>query len=115
MAETIDDSRLPQLEHLGDATQFAGKLPVEWSVLDVDARSEGGATFDRQDDGSLLVTGTIPDNDTYTLTAPLPERPVAARAILTAFSTASTPVVSSNVFLRASPGASALRRSASRT
>ena len=26
MAETIEDSRLPQLEQLGDATQFAGKL-----------------------------------------------------------------------------------------
>jgi len=26
MAETIEDTRLPQLEYLGDATQFAGKL-----------------------------------------------------------------------------------------
>ncbi|REK19306.1 MAG: DUF1553 domain-containing protein [Planctomycetota bacterium] len=57
---------------------FAGRLPVEWTVLDVAARSEGGAQFERQDDGSLLVTGEIPANDTYTLTAPLPERPMAA-------------------------------------
>ncbi|CFN66864.1 Uncharacterised protein [Bordetella pertussis] len=40
-------------------------------------------------------------------------RPVAVRAILTAFSTASAPVVKRAVFLAKSPGASWLIRSAS--
>ena len=44
-----------------------------------------------------------------------PGRPVAARAIFTAFSTASAPVVTSSVFLGASPGASAFSFSASST
>ncbi|MCY1534675.1 hypothetical protein D9M68_700550 [compost metagenome] len=39
-------------------------------------------------------------------------RPVEARAILTAFSTASAPVVTKIVFLAKSPGVSAFRRSA---
>jgi len=40
-------------------------------------------------------------------------RPVYSRAIFTAFSTASAPVVTSSVFFGESPGASAFRRSAS--
>ncbi|MNI85044.1 hypothetical protein D3C73_1420020 [compost metagenome] len=42
-----------------------------------------------------------------------PERPVAERAILMAFSTASTPVVKKAVFFRPSMGARRLMRSAS--
>lgn len=44
-----------------------------------------------------------------------PGLPVWARAIFTAFSTASAPVVTSSVFLAQSPGALAFRRSASST
>ena len=44
-----------------------------------------------------------------------PERPVAARAILTAFSTASAPVVNSTVLAGPSMGASAFSRSAKAT
>jgi len=44
-----------------------------------------------------------------------PERPVAPRAILTAFSTASAPVVTNTVFLAKSPGVSPFSRSASAT
>ena len=40
-------------------------------------------------------------------------RPVACRAILTAFSTASAPEFANNVFFGPSPGASAFSRSAS--
>ena len=45
----------------------------------------------------------------------MPGRPVWARAIFTAFSSASAPLLSSNVFLAKSPGASALSFSASAT
>jgi hypothetical protein len=58
--------------------RFAGRLPVDWKVLDLEAKSAGGATFTRLDDASLLVGGTIPENDTYTLTAKLPEQPITA-------------------------------------
>ena len=44
-----------------------------------------------------------------------PGRPVAARAILTAFSTASAPVEKKVVFLACVPGVSSLSRSASVT
>ncbi|MSR48246.1 MAG: DUF1553 domain-containing protein [Planctomycetes bacterium] len=43
---------------------------VSWQVIDhVEARSDGGATFTKQPDGSLLVGGTRPDTDTTTLLA----------------------------------------------
>lgn len=41
-----------------------------WLVLDpVEAKSAGGATFSKLDDGSLLASGTNPDFDTYTFVA----------------------------------------------
>ncbi len=40
--------------------------PATWHILDfVEARSEGGATLTPQDDGSLLASGTNPNNDRY--------------------------------------------------
>ncbi len=42
----------------------------DWIILDViEAQSEGGATLQRQDDGSLLATGKNPDFDKYTFVA----------------------------------------------
>jgi len=44
--------------------------PAEWQVLEpVEMRSAGGATFMRQNDGSILLGGTRPDKDVYTLKA----------------------------------------------
>ena len=41
-----------------------------WLILDaVEYTSQGGATMTKQPDGSLLVTGTNPDFDKYTITA----------------------------------------------
>ena len=40
-----------------------------WLTLEVDAKSHGGATFEKQNDGSLLATGTSPANDKWTFTA----------------------------------------------
>ncbi|MEX0677860.1 MAG: PSD1 and planctomycete cytochrome C domain-containing protein [Pirellulales bacterium] len=59
-------------------SRFTGKLPVDWTVLDVEAQSRGGATFAKLDDGSILVGGEIPSNDDYTLRATLAQRPVSA-------------------------------------
>jgi mono/diheme cytochrome c family protein len=40
---------------------------AQWLVLDqVEAKSAGGATFKKLDDGSFLATEKKPDNDTYT-------------------------------------------------
>lgn len=44
------------------------KPATVWTVLNpIEVRSAGGATFERLDDGSLLVTGENPAEDTYTL------------------------------------------------
>jgi hypothetical protein len=61
-----------------DAAKFKARraaweaaLPkVTWSALEnVEARSAGGATLTRQADGSFLASGTLPEKDTYTITA----------------------------------------------
>ncbi|MDB5390722.1 MAG: hypothetical protein JWM11_6368 [Planctomycetaceae bacterium] len=42
---------------------------AQWLVLDqVEAKSAGGATFKKLEDGSFLATEKKPDNDTYTFT-----------------------------------------------
>lgn len=42
----------------------------QWMILDIaEAKSSGGATLTKQDDGSVLATGKNPDFDTYTLVA----------------------------------------------
>jgi mono/diheme cytochrome c family protein len=40
-----------------------------WLVMDVNAKSHGGTTFQKQPDGSLLATGANPANDKWTFTA----------------------------------------------
>jgi mono/diheme cytochrome c family protein len=53
--------------------QFAGKLEVNWSVLDPSAFSTaGGSTLQKLDDRSLLPGGDRPAVDTYTVTAAAP-------------------------------------------
>ncbi len=47
--------------------------PPQWLTLDnAEAKSEGGATFTRQPDGSFLASGKNVEHDTYTFTAQLP-------------------------------------------
>ena len=47
--------------------------PVAWSTVDAQTFvSVGGATLTKQADGSLLASGTRPDRDTYTISAPSP-------------------------------------------
>jgi mono/diheme cytochrome c family protein len=42
----------------------------QWMILDVaEAKSSGGTTLTKQDDGSILASGKNPDFDTYTLVA----------------------------------------------
>ncbi|HEV3023277.1 MAG TPA: DUF1549 domain-containing protein, partial [Pirellulales bacterium] len=58
---------------------FAGRLEIAWTLLDPhEFVSAGGATITKLDDKSLLVGGIVPDNDTYTITAPLPAGAVTA-------------------------------------
>jgi mono/diheme cytochrome c family protein len=49
-----------------------------WRPLHVTATAESGNTLTPQEDQSLLVTGTAPDKDVYTLTAPLPGERISA-------------------------------------
>ena len=45
-----------------------GLPKVAWKVAEVlQARSQGGATLTSQEDGSILVSGTAPDKDIYTV------------------------------------------------
>ncbi len=47
--------------------------PATWLTLDkAEAKSEGGATFTRQPDGSFLASGKNAEFDTYTFTTPVP-------------------------------------------
>ena len=46
------------------------KQEPKWQTLDVlTFKGSGGETFESQDDGSILVTGPVPDKTTYTVTA----------------------------------------------
>jgi len=44
--------------------------PVKWKTLNPDVfLSSGGATLTRQNDGSILASGTVPDQEHYTVTS----------------------------------------------
>jgi hypothetical protein len=51
---------------------LAGKLMVNWTVLDAAAQSAGGADVTQLGDNSLLIGGKVPSGDTYTASAKLP-------------------------------------------
>lgn len=51
---------------------------AQWTVATATAESEKGATLTALNDGSILATGDIPNDDTYTLTIPLDGTPVSA-------------------------------------
>ncbi len=58
---------------------LTGRRDVEWTVLDpIEFRSRGGATIRKLADGSLLVAGTIPERDTYTVVAGVPPGDITA-------------------------------------
>ncbi len=60
-------SRLAEWEKT-EAASVLSQSP--WIVLDAaNLKSNGGATLTRQDDGSILVSGTNPDTDWFTFTA----------------------------------------------
>lgn len=67
--------QLPQLQKDWES-KFREQLKTvveTWKPLDpTEVRSEGGATFTHEPDGSWLASGTNPPNDTYTVAAPLP-------------------------------------------
>jgi hypothetical protein len=61
-------SRLAAWEKEGGTTADAADRP--WRILDLTAmKSAGGATMTKNPDGSVLVSGTSPDHEVFTLTA----------------------------------------------
>lgn len=60
--------------------KFAGRT-ADWHLLDITASMPAAACSLRQQDGSLLASGTIPATDVYTLTAPLPTGPLTVPRI----------------------------------
>lgn len=65
----FEREELPARQAEWEKTDPAARIGQAWQILDVEAKSAGGATFTKLDDGSLLASGTNPDFDTYTLTA----------------------------------------------
>ncbi len=61
---------------------LAGRLDVYWNVLQPTAQSAGGAEIAKLVDGSLLVGGKIPPNDTYTVSASSPPGGQPIRAVM---------------------------------
>ncbi len=52
---------------------FDGRLGVDWTVLDpIEVRSAAGATMTKLDDKSVLVGGSTPARDTYTVVVDVP-------------------------------------------
>ncbi len=51
---------------------------ASWKIEPVSVNSANGATMDVLDDGSVLATGDIPNDDTYTIELPLNDLPVSA-------------------------------------
>ncbi len=57
----------PQFYSQFEAWKKNAKQSVSWFPADPKASSDGGVTFQKQQDGSLLATGANPDKVTYTL------------------------------------------------
>ncbi|MDR3406269.1 MAG: PSD1 and planctomycete cytochrome C domain-containing protein [Chthoniobacter sp.] len=65
--------QLPQLEKDWEEKfrdELQNKTPA-WQALAAEAKSEGGATLTRLEDGTWLASGKNPPNDTYTITSPI--------------------------------------------
>jgi mono/diheme cytochrome c family protein len=74
--QTTLPAKLAAWEKTRDAN--AAQLPT-WRVLDlIETKSAGKATLTKQDDGSILASGTNPDFDTYTFVAKAPLMGVTA-------------------------------------
>jgi Tol biopolymer transport system component len=65
LSVTTDDRSL-----FADGLQTGGDVTANWTVLDpLNCVSAGGATCTKQGDLSLLISGTLPTTDVYTVTA----------------------------------------------
>ncbi|MCH2374927.1 MAG: DUF1549 and DUF1553 domain-containing protein, partial [Planctomycetes bacterium] len=61
--------------------EVAKELPVRWVELDApELTSSAGASFERLDDGSYLVSGELVDSDSYSLAGAVPGKAVAGAA-----------------------------------
>jgi len=68
----FEDEQLPARLAAWEKDGVRPALPM-WLVLDrLEAKSKGKATFTKNDDSSLLVSGENTDFDTFTFTAPAP-------------------------------------------
>jgi hypothetical protein len=68
--EKFEKEELPaRFEAWVDGKPWEKEAAPAWSILEVETKSHGGATFVPQGDGSLLATGPNPNNDRWTFTA----------------------------------------------
>ena len=70
--QRVLDTQTPDLDaDLAAWERSRAERAVAWTVLrPSEVTSKGGATLAVRDDGSILVSGTAPERDTYTLTVP---------------------------------------------
>ena len=64
---------------LADLILYQLESQVQWTVLEsTEVTSEGGADLTKLQDGSILVSGALPEDDMYTLEANVPTDALAA-------------------------------------
>lgn len=77
--DRLEREQLPAKLAEWESTKAADVRKATWRTLNiVEAKSAGGATLTRQDDGAILATGKNPDFDTYIFTATAPLKDVNA-------------------------------------
>ena len=76
-AEKELPKRLAEWES-ANSKQIAGNKSA-WELLNAESvKSTGGATLTKQEDGSYLAAGVNPVNDSYIITAKMPDVPASA-------------------------------------
>jgi WD40 repeat protein/tetratricopeptide (TPR) repeat protein len=73
--ETLLEAEPRRVDRAGELAELLLDAPVDWvTLVPSGLRSEGGATFAIQPDGSILVGGPNANLDTYTIVAPSPRQ-----------------------------------------
>jgi hypothetical protein len=68
--ETFEKTELPaRFDRWAAGKPWERRTAPSWVILEVTAKSQGGATFRSLPDGSLVAGGANPNNDRWTLTA----------------------------------------------
>lgn len=78
--EKEQEQRRAELKNqIAKSKRLSGKIEATWTVLPVESfTGSGGEDFRILDDGSVLISGTVPDTSVYTLTLSNPLKAITA-------------------------------------